>query len=480
MTALIQRCWNRAFTGDLGPAWIGFVFFGLDRVEAVEPISGYAELAEQRIAYQVVGDGPIDLIYTMGFVGSVDVEWEEPTVRLFFQQMARYARVIRFDRRGTGASDQISLDALPPWESFSDEIDAVMDAVGSTEAVLVAGGPAGPVGVFFAATRPERVKALVLLHAGVRYLEAEDYPIGWSRDQLIEGQARFGEKWGTGEAFDLIFPSRAGDRRLQAWYAKLERSITSPGAMQKYQDADQDTDARALLPSVKAPTLVLHKPENDFVPLAWSEYIAENIDWARLVKLPGKDMLPFFEHPEPMLDAIEEFITGTRSHAHTDRRLSTVLFTDLVDSTATAKRFGDRRWRELIDLHDSLATDTVAAHDGELIKTTGDGIVATFDGPGRAIRTVEAFQAELAKLNLKLRAGMHTGEIEVRDKDIGGIAVHLAARIMAKAGAGEIVVSSTVKDLVIGSDIAFEERGEHRLKGIEGEWQLYSITGSRT
>lgn len=445
----------------------------------MEPVSGYAELGDQRIAYQVIGDRPIDLIYTMGFISSVDVEWEEPMVRLFFQQMARYARVIRFDRRGTGASDQIRLDALPPWESFADEIDAVMDAVGSTQAVLVAGGPAGPLGVFFAATRPDKVTALVLLHAGVRYLEAEDYPIGWSLDQLIESQARFGEKWGTGEAFDMIFPSRAGDRRLQAWYAKLERSITSPGAMQKYQDAAQDTDARALLPSVKAPTLVLHRPENDFVPLAWGKYIAENVDGARLVKLPGKDMIPFFEHPEQVLDVVEEFITGTRSKAPTDRRLSTVLFTDLVDSTTTAERLGDRRWRELIDLHDSLAKDTVTAHGGELVKTTGDGILATFDGPGRAIRAASALQVELAKLNLKLRAGIHTGEIEVRDNDIGGIAVHLAARIMAKAGHDEIIVSSTVKDLVIGSDIAFEERGKHVLKGIEGEWQLYSVTDSR-
>ena len=446
----------------------------------MEPISGYAELGDQRIAYQVIGDGPIDVIYTMGFISSVDVEWEEPMVRLFYQQMARYARVIRFDRRGTGASDQIMLDALPPWESFADEIDAVMEAIGSNEAVVVAGGPAGPLGVFFAATRPDRVKALVLVHAGVRYLEAEDYPIGFSLDQLIEGQARYGEKWGTGEAFDLVFPSRAGDKRLQAWYAKLERSITSPGAMQKYQDAVQDTDARALLPSVKAPTLVLHKPENDFVPLAWGEYIADNIDGARLVKLPGKDAIPFFEHPEQTLDVIEEFITGTRNEAPTDRHLSTVLFTDLVDSTATAEHLGDRRWRELIDLHDALAADAVAAHAGELVKTTGDGILATFDGPGRAIRTASALQDELAKLDLKLRSGIHTGEIEVRDNDIGGIAVHLAARIMAKAGPDEIIVSSTVKDLVIGSDIAFEERGTHTLKGIEDQWRLYSVTESRT
>ena len=241
----------------------------VNRVIEVKPISGYAELGEQRIAYQVIGDGPIDVVFTMGFVGSVDVEWEEPMVRLFFQQVARYARLIRFDRRGAGASDPVALDALPPWESFADEIDAVMDGVGSDEAALIAAGQAGPVGVYFAATRPEKVTALVLAQTSVRYLKTDDYAVGWTPEELAESRIKFAGKWGSGEAFDLLVPSKSGDERLRAWYAKLERSITSPRALQKYQEGDQNVDARALLPSVTVPTLVIHRRDNNFVPLAW-------------------------------------------------------------------------------------------------------------------------------------------------------------------------------------------------------------------
>jgi len=441
----------------------------------VEPTSGYAPLGDQHIAYQVLGEEPIDIVFTTGFVGAVDVEWEEPLVRLFYQQMARFSRVIRFDQRGTGASDPISLDALPPWESFADEIEAVMDATDSRQAAIVAGGPAGPGALLFAATRPERTTALVLMHAAVRYLEAEDYPMGQSLEQLAEGQARFGEKWGTGEAFDLLYPSHAGDQRLRAWYAKLERSITSPGAMAKYQAAILGTDARSLLPAITVPTLVLHTPDNDFVPLAWGQYIADNVEGARLVTFPGRDALPFFEKPERMLDVIEEFLTGKGREARPDRQLATVLFTDVVDSTGQAARLGDRRWRELIDLHDSLAADRISAHGGRLVKTTGDGVLATFDGPGRAIRGAAAMRDELDRVGITIRAGIHTGEIEVRGDDVGGIAVHLAARIMALAGPDEIMVSNTVKDLVIGSDIAFEDRGLHPLKGLEGQWQVYAV-----
>jgi len=444
----------------------------------VEPTSGYAALGDQRIAYQVLGEGPIDIVFTTGFVGSVDVEWEEPLVRLFYQQMARFSRVIRFDQRGTGASDPISLDALPPWEAFADEIEAVMDATGSERAAIIAGGPAGPGALLFAATRPERVTALVLMHAAVRYLEADDYPMGQSAEELADGQARFGEKWGTGEAFDLLYPSRAGDERLRAWYAKLERSITSPGAMAKYQAAILGTDARALLPAIGVPTLVLHTPDNDFVPLAWGQYIADNVEGARLVTFPGRDALPFFEHPERMLDTIEEFLTGKGREARPDRQLATVLFTDVVDSTAQAARLGDRRWRALIDLHDSLVADHISAHGGRLVKTTGDGVLATFDGPGRAIRGAAAMRDELDRVGITIRAGIHTGEIEVRGDDVGGIAVHLAARIMALAEPDEIMVSNTVKDLVIGSDIAFADRGLHPLKGFEGQWQVHSVPRS--
>ena len=447
----------------------------------MEPTSGYAKLGDQQIAYQVVGDGPIDLVFTAGFATSADVAWEEPAVRLIFQQMARFARVILFDQRGTGASDPISIDALPPWESFADEIEAVMDAVDSPRAAIFAGGPAGPGAMLFAATRPERVTALILMHAAVRYLEDEDYPVGQSLEQIAEGQARFGAKWGTGEAFDLMFPSRAGDERLRAWWAKLERSITSPAALAKHQAAILHADARALLPSIAVPTLVLHKADNRFVPIGWSEYIADKIANARLVTLPGSDMMPFFESTDELLDLIEEFLTGARPQPRADRQLATVLFTDIVDSTGRAAAMGDRRWRETIDLHDSLAADHISAHGGKLVKTTGDGVLATFDGPGRAIRGAMALQSELDRAGIAIRSGVHTGEIEVRRDDVAGVAVHLAARIMGLADADEILVSGTVRDLVIGSDIVFEDRGEHPLKGFDGQWRLFAVAdGSRT
>lgn len=363
----------------------------------MEPTTGYAQLGDQRIAYQVIGDGPIDIVFTTGFYGSFDVEWEEPAHRLFFRQMASFARVIRFDQRGTGASDPIPLDALPPWESFAEEIEVVMDAAGSDQAVLFAGGPATPVAMLFAATRPRRVRALVLYLAGVRYLVDDDYPIGWSREQVAQGQALFQEGWGTGKALDLLFPSRAGDERLRAWYAKLERSISSPGAVKKYQEAAGVADARALLPAVKAPTLVMHPSENAFLPIEFGRYVAEHIEGATFLEIPSRDVVPWWDHPGVALRAIEEFVTGTRRTAATDRHLSTVLFTDIVDSTAKAERLGDRRWAAVLDLHDSTARDVVEDNAGRLIKTTGDGILATFDGPGRAIRAAAALGNELGR-----------------------------------------------------------------------------------
>ncbi len=441
----------------------------------MEPTTGYARLGDQRIAYQVIGDGPIDILFTAGFFGSFDVEWEEPAHRLFYQHLASNGRLIRFDMRGTGASDPIPLDALPPWESFADEIEAVMDAVGSAQAAIIAGGPAPPAALLFAATRPERVRALVLFMASVRYLEDDDYPAGFSRSQLEETMGRFVEGWGDGRTFDLLFPSRAGDERLQAWYAKLQRLISSPGAIQKYQRASATADARSLLPAIRIPTLVLHPLQNRFVPVEQARYIAEHIEGARYVELPGGDVAPFWDHPEVALGAIEEFIPGTRRSPAPERQLSTVLFTDIVDSSGMAERLGDRRWAALLDLHDATARDIVHADGGTLVKTTGDGVLATFDGPGRAIRSASNLREELARADVGIRAGIHTGEIELRGEDVGGIAVHLAARIMATAGQGEILASNTVKDLVIGSDIGFEDRGTHTLKGIQGAWHLFAV-----
>ena len=441
----------------------------------MEPSTGYAQIGDQRVAYSVLGDGPIDIIFTFGFWGSFDVEWEDPGRRLFYEQLASFARVIRYDQRGSGASDPIALDALPPWESFTDEIQAVLDAVGSEQAALVAGGAAGPIGMLFAATRPERTQALLLYMTGARYLYADDYPIGFTPDQLAAAMARFQEGWGTGEIAYQLWPSRAGDERLKAWYAKFERSISSPGAIEKYQRMLFDTDARPLLPSISAPTVVMHPIHQDFTPVAWGEYVADHIEGAQFIEVPSADVAPFYDQRELVTAAWEQFLTGTRRRAAADRQLATVLFTDIVDSTGKAEELGDRSWRSLLDLHDTLAGEVVAAHDGTMIRSTGDGVLSTFDGPGRAIRSAAAFQNELAMADLQIRSGIHTGEVELRNGGIDGIAVHLAARIMAAAEPSEILVSNTVKDLVIGSDIGFEDRGVHTLKGFDGRWQLYSV-----
>jgi class 3 adenylate cyclase len=383
--------------------------------------------------------------------------------------------VIRFDMRGTGASDPVPLDALPPWESFADEIEAVMDAVGSEEAALIGGGPASPAAMLFAATRPERVRALVLVMAAVRYLRDDDYPVGMSAEALRATMDRFEEGWGGGQTFDLLFPSRAGDQRLRAWYAKLQRLISSPDAIARYQIAAAAADARALLPAITAPTLVVHPAENAFVPVELARYVAEHIDGATFLSIPSADVISYWDHPEVELDALERFIVGTGPAAPTERQLASVLFTDIVDSTGTAERLGDRRWAALLDLHDATARDLVGDGAGTLVKTTGDGVLATFDGPGRAIRCALLLRDELERSDLRIRAGVHAGEVESRDGDVGGIAVHLAARIMAAADPGQILVSGTVRDLVMGSALTFRDRGVHALKGIEGRWQLFEV-----
>lgn len=441
----------------------------------MEPTTGYATLGDDRIAYQVIGDGPIDVVYTSGFFGSFDVEWEEPAHRLFFQQLAGFARFVRFDQRGVGASDPIPLDAPPPWEAFAEEIEAVMDTVGSEEAVIFGGGPSSQVVLLFAATRPERTRALVLFLAGVRYLEDDDYPIGWTMQSLIERLGRFDAEWGSGQVFDLLFPSRAGDEGLRSWYGKFERSISSPGAIRKYQEAAAFADARPLLPAITVPTLIVHPTRNNFLPTAFGRYVADHIDGATFLELDSADVLPFWDQSEVVLDAIEELVTGTRAAPTANRQLSTVLLTDIVDSTRTAERLGDRRWRTVLDIHDAMARDLVSAGGGDLIRSTGDGVLATFDGPGRAIASAQTLQRELAKTDIAIRGGIHTGETELRGGGIDGVAVHLAARIMDLADAGEIWVSSTVKDLVFGSNLAFDDRGTHALKGLDGDWHLYSV-----
>jgi class 3 adenylate cyclase len=407
---------------------------------------------------------------------TVDVAWEDPGVARFLRALASFSRVILFDRRGSGASDPLPADPLPPWESYAEELDAVMDAVGSERAAFFADLLDGPTVLLFAGTRPERTSALILVHTTAKFVASDDYPIGIPA-QIAEALLdQVDQLWGTDGITAMWVPSRAGDERYRRWLAKLQRAIASPRAAQASLQAVLEVDVRPVLPLIQAPTLVLHRKDLHALPIEQSRYLAEHIPQAKLVELPGADVNLVYETPELALDLIEEFLTGVRRSPEPTRVLATVLFTDIVGSTEQASRLGDRRWRELLDAHDELARRLVEEFGGQLVKTTGDGILATFDGPGRGIRCAAALRDELRAIGLQIRVGLHTGEVEQRDSDVGGIAVHIAARVMAAAGPGEILTSRTVRDLVVGSDIALNDCGVHLLKGVDGTWQLFTVT----
>lgn len=441
----------------------------------MERSTGYAQLGDDRIAYEIIGEGPIDLVMSAGSFGAFDVDWEDPAAEMFFRRLASFARVIRFDRRGTGASDPLPLDALPPWESFVQELDCVMDTVGCDRAALMTTYDAGPMGMLFATSKPERTSALILVNTSSRYLADDDYPQGVPLDVAEGLLGTMAEGWGTDGHVDYQVPSRAGDPRFREWYGKKTRTIAGPAAARAYFRAMFTADARALLPAIHVPTLVLHRTGYRFMPLGQGRYLADHIEGARMVELPGQDGPLFWEGAEVALDAIEGFLTGVTPGTPSDRVLATVAVTDIVGSTGLLESMGDARWREVLDMHDDLARRLLATHGGRFIKSTGDGVLATLDGPGRAIRFAESFRDGLRPLAVRIRAGIHTGEVERRGQDIGGMAVHLAARIMDEAHDGEIWVSRTVADLVVGSELSFADRGDHRLKGIDGEWHLLAV-----
>jgi len=334
---------------------------------------------------------------------------------------------------------------------------------------------AGPMGMLFAATKPERTTALILVNTSSKYVASDDYPIGFPAEAAEELNRTMADRWGSDQHVLLQVPSRADDSRFRTWYGKKTRSIAGPAAAAAYFRAMFTADARSLLPAIHVPTLVLHRKAYRFMPIEHGQYLADHIEGARLVELPGSDGPLYWDHPEEALDAIEEFLTGVIPTALTDRVLATVLYTDIVDSTRLLAEMGDARWRGVLDTHDDLAGRLVFENGGRLVKSTGDGVLATFDGPGRGIRFATGFRQQLHTIALTIRSGIHTGEIEMRGADVGGMAVHLAARIMAEAGEGEILVSRTVKDLVVGSDLEFEDRGVHQLKGIDGDWQLLAV-----
>ena len=431
----------------------------------------YAVNGDVHLAYQVVGDGPPDILFIWGPYSNIEVIWEHPPARRNLERFASIGRLIQFDRRGTGLSDRAV--SLPTLEEQMDDVVAVLDAIGSEKAVLIGGGDAAMMTTLFAATHPERTSALVLSGARVRVTTTEDFPWAFSWDQWLDIRRMVTDGWGQGVSQLVAAPSSFGDETARRFWARLERQSLGPGDVVRMFDLIADTDVRPVLPTIQAPTLVLHRTGDQFANVEQGRYLAEHIPGARFVELPGEDHAGWEGDADAGNDEIEEFITGHRPVREPDRVLATVLFTDIVGSTERARELGDRRWRQLLDDHDDLARAELERFQGRLVKTTGDGLLATFDGPARAIRCASALREVLP---VPIRAGLHTGEVELRGDDVGGIAVHIGARVAAVAGAGEVLVSRTVKDLVAGSGIAFTDRGTHTLKGVPDEWQLYAVS----
>jgi class 3 adenylate cyclase len=440
------------------------------------PETRYAKSGDLYVAYQVVGDGPFDLLHIPGFVSNVEAMWDEPLLARFLGRLASFSRLILFDKRGTGLSDRVPNDRLPTLEERMDDLRAVLDAAGSEQAALLSHSEGGNLAVLYAATHPERTRALVTTGMFAARVWSPEYP--WAptpeeREQTIEVLER---EWGTpGPLVDLV-PSRANDRAFMERFAAYTRRSASPGAAAALMRMNTHIDVRAVLPTITVPTLVIHHTDDRDASVEEGRWIAAQIPGARFLELPGEDHLPWAGDQDRLLDEVEEFLTGTRPVREPDRVLATVLFTDLVDSTRRVAELGDRRWRELLEAHEAAVRRELARYGGREVDSAGDGFLATFDGPARAIRAACAIRDSVRGLGLELRAGLHTGECELANGKVRGIAVHTGARVAALAGPGEVLVSSTVRDLVAGSGISFDERGEHELKGVPGTWRVYEVS----
>ena len=436
------------------------------------PETRYAKSGDLSIAYQVTGSGPLDLVLVPGFVSNLDLAWENPGLTHFFSRLAAFSRVIRFDKRGTGLSDRMS--GIANLEDRMDDVRAVMDAVGSERAALFGSSEGGPMSLLFAATYPDRASALVLYGSYARHptLNAETLP---QHLEIID------RAWGTGEYITrFMAPQGTYDDTVRQAFARMERQSASPSAVGAIMRMNADIDARHVLPMVHAPTLVLHRIGDMRITINAGQYIASHVPGAKLVTLPGSNHIFWNERDivERMVDETEEFLTGYRADSEHDRVLATVLFTDIVDSTKRAAALGDRMWRALLDRHNEIVRQQIGRFRGREVKHTGDGFLATFDGPARAVRCASAIADTMQPLGLAVRGGLHTGEIELKGDDIGGIAVNIAARVAAMAGPNETLVSSTVRDLVAGSGLRFDDRGLHELKGLPEQVHLYRAGGA--
>jgi class 3 adenylate cyclase len=440
----------------------------------MQPETKYAQSGDVSIAYQVVGSGPLDLLIVPGFISHLEQAWEDPAYSRFLKRLASFSRLIQFDKRGTGLSDRIA--GIPTLEERMDDVRAVMDATGSERAALFGVSEGGSMSILFSATYPERTSALILYGSIARGSWAPDYSWGDRLDQEHEDWLEgWRKEWGGPYGIETFAPSAAHDAQFRQWWAKYLRLGASPSAVINVFRMNAAIDVRDILPAVHVPTLVLHRLGDQAIEIEHGRYIAQHIPGARLVELSGDDHLWWVGDSESIVNEIQEFLTGERPVVEPDRVLATVLFTDIVDSTKRAAEMGDRRWRDLLDRHNTVMHTEIDRFKGRVVKSTGDGFLATFDGPARAIHCALALSEEARRLDIEIRSGLHTAEVELIDGDVGGIAVHTAARVLAEASASEVWTSRTVKDLVAGSRFKFSEQGTYKLKGIAGDWPLFTV-----
>ena len=439
------------------------------------PETRYAKSGDIHIAYQVIGKGPLDLVYVPGFVSHLEHQWQNPRWAHMLRRLASFSRLIMFDKPGTGLSDRLA--AIPTLEQRMDDVRAVMDAVGSERAAFFGVSEGGPMSILFAATYPQRTSALVLYGTYARRMWAPDHPWGRTDADMHAILERMERDWGKDANLGLWAPSVANNEEICRAVATYWRLAASPGAALTVLRLTMEIDVRNVLPAVRVPTLVVHRRGDRVTRIEQGRYLAEHIRDAKLVELAGDDHIPSIGDGDAVIDEIEEFLTGIRP-ADTDRVLATILFTDIVGSTERAITLGDRRWRELLEQYYAVARRELVRFRGREIDTAGDGLFAAFDGPARAIRCACRVRDEVRPLGIDLRSGLHAGECEVLGEKISGIAVHIGARVAASAAAGEVLVSNTVKDLVAGAGIRFESRGTHVLKGVPGEWPLFVVAGA--
>lgn len=435
----------------------------------------FARSGDVDVAYHVVGDGPVDIVYVQGAWSHLQVNWELPAFRRFCERLADFGRVILFDKRGMGMSDRVP--GATSLEVRMDDIRAVMDDAGSDSAALIGNSEGGPLSMLFAAAHPDRTTGLILMGAEVRERRDQDWPWGETTVEEHEASiATYHERWGKpdGRFIEHLAPSQEPTQWLSDWSARLQANASTPNGAIAFQRMAFDIDVRGIASSIHVPTLILHARDDQVCHVENGRFLAREIPDARYVELEGGDHVPWFT-PDRPLNEIREFLTGYRVSAEPDRVLATVLITDVVRSTGTAAELGDQRWRELLEAHNDLVRIELVRFRGTEVNTTGDGFIATFDGPARAIRCAQAIGDQARRLGIEVRAGVHTGEVEQLDGDIAGIAVHIAARIAAQAEAGEVLASGTVRDLVAGSGLEFEDRGTQELRGVPGEWRTFAV-----